>query len=145
MLQPPSSPDLELSLAYGGCLRSGDRHWHTKSQSKSDEFQVKRLPRLDLSRTFARWLADQQLLEAALDVAVGVAVTVALSGIVSLFGIVALSGVELAGIESLTGIVVFSSAFWAMLAESIKRIVASIIPINIELFISLILHSFIGN
>jgi hypothetical protein len=62
---------------------------------------------------------------------------VALSGIVSLFGIVALSGVELAGIESLTGIVVFSSAFWAMLAESIKRRDASIIPINIELFISL--------
>ena len=137
MLQPPSSPDLELSLAYGGCLRSEDRRWHTKSQSKSYEFQVKRLPGdLDLSRTFARWLADQQLLEAALDVAVGVAVTVALSGIVSFFGIVALSGVELAGIESLTGIVVFSSAFWAMLAESIKRIVASIIPINIELFIS---------
>jgi len=66
-----------------------------------------------------------------------VALIVVLSGMVALSCIVELSGVALAGIESLDCIVTFSSASWAILAESIKIKDASIIPINIELFISL--------
>jgi len=48
-----------------------------------------------------------------------------------------LSGVLLTGIDSLADIVMFSFAAKATPKESIKRMDASIIPINIEHFISL--------
>jgi hypothetical protein len=79
-------------------------------------------------------LDDQQLLEAELDASAGASATVS----VWLSCRLALSGrVKLISVELLAGRVVLFSPVWAMLIESIKRRDASIIPIKIELFISL--------